>query len=709
MGEVTTFCRICEAHCGLVATVEAGTVTKLRPDREHPLSQGYACPKGIAFADVQNDPERVVHPLRRRDDGTFERVSWEAAIAEIGTRLRAVRDAHGGEAIGWYMGNPGAFSHSHPVWVKGFLDALGSQHYFTASSQDVANKFAAAAMLYGSAALWPIPDLPRTRFLLAIGANPLVSHGSVLTAPRVKDQLHAIVARGGRVVVVDPRRSETARAFEHVPVAPDADAFLLLGLLHTIFAEGLADEAAIRAQAVGTGWLEQAAARFAPEDVAARTGVPAAQIRQLARDFAAADGAVAYGRTGSCLGRFGTITAHLLEALNLVTGNLDRPGGAVLGMPAIKANEVLEAAGLDSYGRRRSRVGGFPDVLGAMPATLIPQEIETPGDGQLRALFVSAGNPALSCPDGEAFDRALPQLDLLVSLDLYVNETNRHADFVLPATTFLEREDLPLAFLGLYTTPFAQWTDPVVAPRGEAQDEWRTIDALARELGVVPLPGPVRVPRALARFVTPERVMDLLLRTGPERLSVARLRQRPSGVVLGDHVATGVLRRRLRTRDRRVHLDPAPIRAELERLAASEQSTSEDFPLLLTNLRELRSHNSWMHNSALLTRGGRTHSARVHPDDAARAGLADGDPVVLRSPWGAVQTTVKVTDEMRPGAVAVPHGWGHRGGWSTANGLGGANVNRLMPGSPSEVEPLSGMAWLSGVPVRLEPALQAVA
>lgn len=696
-----TFCRICEAHCGMVATVEEGIVTQLRPDRDHPLSRGYACPKGIAFADVQNDPERVTHPLRRRADGTFERVSWDAAIGEIGRRLRAVRDAHGGGSVGWYMGNPGAFSHSHPIWAKGFVDALGSAHYYTASSQDVANKFAASAMLYGSCALWPIPDLQRTSFLLVVGANPLVSHGSVLTAPRVRDQLHAIVARGGRVVVVDPRRSETARAFEHRPIAPDADAFLLLAMLHVVFAEGLADERAIARQAVGAGWLRVAAERFAPEDVEGRTGVPAAEIRRLARDFAAADGAVAYGRTGSCLGRFGTITAFLLEALNLVTGNLDRPGGAVLGMPAVKLDEVLRNARLDTYAQRRSRVGGFPDVLGAMPAALIPQEIETPGPGQLRALFVSAGNPALSCPDGEAFARALPQLDLLVSIDLYVTETNRHADFVLPATTFLEREDLPLAFLGLYTTPFAQWTDPVIEPRGEARDEWRIIDALGRELGIVPLPGPVRTPRWLADCITPERVMDLLLRTGPQRLSVKRLRRSPSGEVLGEHIPTGVLHRRLRTPDRRVHLDPAPIRAELERLATSAPATSDDFPLLLTNLRELRSHNSWMHNSQLLTRGGRRHAARIHPVDAERAGVGDGEEIVLTSPWGEVRTVALVTDEMTPGAVAVPHGWGHQGGWTTANGLGGANVNQLMSGRTTEIEPLSGMAWLSGVPCRV--------
>src|SRR4051812_26760661 len=375
-----TFCRICEAHCGMVATVEDGRVTKLRPDAEHPLSSGYACPKGIAMLDVQNDPDRVLRPLKRRPDGTgFDPVSWESALNDIGARLRALRDRHGGESIGWYMGNPGAFSHSHPLWVKGFLDGLGSRHYYTASSQDVANRFAASALLYGSPVLLPIPDLNRTDFLLMVGANPLVSHGSVLTAPRVKDQLHAIVARGGRVVVVDPRRSETARQFEHVPVRPDADAWLLLSLLHLIFGEGLADREALARQAVGAGWLEAAVREFPPEATEERTGVPAETARALARDLAAAESAAVYGRTGSCLGRFGTLVAFLLDALNAVTGNLDAPGGAVFGRPAIALDDVAESIGLDTYGARHSRVGGFPDVLGAMPAALMADEIRTPG------------------------------------------------------------------------------------------------------------------------------------------------------------------------------------------------------------------------------------------------------------------------------------------------------------------------------------------
>ncbi len=718
MEERVTFCRICEAHCGMVATVQEGEVVKLRPDRDHPLSAGYACPKGIAMLDVHNDPDRVTHPLRRRaDGGGFERISWDTAISEIGARLREVRARSGAGSIGWYMGNPGAFSYSHPIWVKGFLDALGSQHYYTASSQDVSNRFAASALLYGSPLVVPIPDLQRTSFLLVVGANPLVSHGSVLTAPRVKDQLHAIVKRGGRVVVLDPRRSETARAFEHVPVRPDSDAFLLLSLLHVLLQEGLADEAFLGSSTAGVTGLRGNVAPFPPEVTAPLTGVGAEVVRTLARDLAAADGAAVYGRTGSCLGRFGTLVSFLLDAVMAVTGNLDVPGGGVFGRPAAALDEVAEKTGLATYGARHSRVGGFPDVIGALPASLIPEEITTPGEGALRALIVSAGNPVLSVPDGDAMRSALGELDLFVSIDLYVNETNAGADYVLPATTFLEREDLPLAFLGFYTTPFVQWTEPVVAPRGEARDEWETIEALSAELGIVPSSDP-RV-RRLARLglrLTPRRMADVLLRTGPEGdrfglrrggLSLAKLRTAPHGVVTAAHIATGVLGRKVRHPHGLVQLDPPVLRKEMERLQASVGETDERYPLRLIGLRELRSHNSWMHNAPLLMRGGREQTARLHPDDAAALGVRDGDEVRIVSASGEVRIAARLTDEMMPGVIAVPHGWGHAGGWQVANAAGGTNVNVLASARAEDLEPLAGMAFLNGIPVRVE-ALAAV-
>lgn len=707
-----TFCRICEPLCGMVATVEGDRITKLRPDPQHPLSRGYACPKGIAMQEVQNDPDRVTHPLRRTPGGDFEQVSWETALADIGGRLQRLLDERGPGSIAWYFGNPGAFSYSHTLWAKGFLDAIGSPHYYSAGSQDVNNRFAASALLYGSPLVVPIPDLRRTKLLLMLGANPLVSHGSVLSAPRIAEQLDAIE----RVVVVDPRRTETARRFEHLPVRPDSDAWLLLSLIGVIFEEGLADCDFLARHTEGAAALERAAREYPPEATEARTGVPAVRARALARDFATAASAAAYGRTGSCLGRFGTVVAFLLDGLNAVTGNLDRPGGAVFGRPPIALDDIGERIGLATYGKVRSRIGGFPDVIGNLPASVLPQEIEAPGPLQVRALFVSAGNPVLSVPDGDALERALGQLDLMVSLDFYVNETNRHADYVLPATTLYERDDVPIAFLGFFTQPFIQVTDAVVPPPGEAREEWQIIDAISRRIGVAPYSLPAL--RRLARLgvrLSPRQLVDVLLRIGPRGdlfglrrsgLNLAKLRNHPHGLVLDEHIATGVLDRKLRTRPKRVRLCPPEIAGELERMR-SVNGADPDFPLLLIGLRELRSHNSWMHNAPLLMRGGRVHALRVHPDDAAAHDLEDGRRAVLESKSGAVEVPVKVTDEMTPGTVALPHGWGHRGGWQLANENAGVNVNLLSSSDPEDLERLAGMAHLNGIPVRvraLEPA-----
>ncbi|HEX8054233.1 MAG TPA: molybdopterin-dependent oxidoreductase [Thermoleophilaceae bacterium] len=712
--ERITFCRICEANCGMVATVEDGRVTKLRPDREHPLSQGYACPKGIAFPEVQEDPDRVIHPLRRRADGEFERVRWDEALTDIGNRLRAVRDEHGGDSIGMYMGNPAAWSFSHTVWGKGLIDALGSPHYYSAGSQDVNNRFAASALMYGSPLTVPIPDVLRTDLLVMFGANPFVSNGSVLSIPRVRDRLREIERRGGRVVVVDPRRTETAREFDHVPIRPDGDARLLLSLLHTIFEEDLVDHDAVREQARGVGVLARLANGFAPEATEPWTGVPAERVRALARDIATAPSAAIYGRTGSCLGRHGTLTAFLIDALAAVTGNLDRPGGIVFGSSPLDLEGAAERAGLATYGKRRSRIGGFPDVLGQMPATLMAPEIETPGPGQLRALIVTAGNPVQSVPDGAALERALGKLDLLVSIDIYMTETGRRADYVLPATTWLEREDVPVAFQQFFYRPFIQHTEAMVPARGEARPEWEIFDAFARALGVVASSiAPMRLLGRAGVRIGPRRMLDLMLRNGPRGdrfglrrggLSLRRLARAPHGLLLGDEWPTGVLRGRVRHRPALVDLAPGEIAGEVARLGAEPAPGEGELPLRLIGMRELRSHNSWMHNVPALMRGERRHALRMHPRDALARGLEDGAPARVRSASGEVSVPVLVTDEMTPGVVALPHGWGHRGGWRVANAAGGANANDLMSAEPESLERLAGMSNLNGVPVEVEAA-----
>ncbi len=714
--ERVTYCRICEPLCGLVATVTDGELTQIRPDPDHPLSKGFACPKGIAMTGVQNDPDRVTHPLRRKSDGSFEQTTWDEALDDIGRRLKQVIARHGGESVGWYYGNPSAFSYSHPIWVKGFADALGSRHVYSAGSQDVNNRFVASSLLYGSPVVVPIPDLKRTDLLLIVGANPLVSHGSVLTAPRIKDDLHAIVSRGGRVVVVDPRRSETARAFEHVAIRPDADAWLLLSLLHVIFDEELQDDGAISRQTRGVEALRALVAPHSPEQTTGHTGIDPESARRLARDLATAPTAAVYGRTGSCLGRHGTLVSFLLDALNIVTGNLDREGGAIFGTGPIDLELILHRIGAATYDTYRSRIGDFPEVLGSLPASLMAKEMTTPGKGQLKAFFVSAGNPMLSVPNGDELERALTELELMVAIDLYVTDTTRHADYILPATTFLEREDFPSAFLTFHTSQFVQWTEPVLAPRGEARQEWEIIEAISRRIGITPSSAkPARwLGRAGIRF-SPKTLIDLLIRTGPKGdlfglrpngLSIDKLARHPHGIVLHPEQPVGVLRKKVFHRDKRIHLDPPQIAREVAVLAARSGNGGGDgdgnFPLRLIGLRELRSHNSWMHNVPKLMQGNRSHTARIHPDDARDQSVADGELCRITSAHGAIELPAKVSDEVSPGTVAIPHGWGHRGEWRQAAAAGGVNVNVLASSSPDDLERLAGMAFLNGIPVRLE-------
>ena len=710
--EKVTYCRVCEPLCGMVATVEDGKLVKLRPDVDNPLSKGFACPKGVAMTEVVNDPDRVLHPLRRREDGEFERVSWDEALDDIGARLKAIVSEHGGSSVGWYMGNPAAFSYSHPIWAKGFVDGLGSPHFYTASSQDVSNRFAASAFLYGSPYIVPIPDLARTEFLLIVGANPLVSHGSVMSAPRIKDQLHGIVERDGRVVVVDPRRSETARAFEHVSLHPDSDAFLLLSMLEAIFKDGLEDSEAIARQSRGVQALRELAMAHPAEGTEARTGVSAVEVRRLARDLARAGSAAVYGRTGSCLGRNGTLVAYLLDALNLVTGNLDREGGAVFGDPPVDFEGIADLIGVATYAKVRSRVGDLPEVLGSLPASVMAKEMTTEGEGRIRAFFVSAGNPVLSVPNGDELVAAMEGLELSVALDFYVSDTSRHCDYVLPATTMYEREDFPLPFLSLFTTPFIQMTEPVVEPAGEARQEWQVIEEIAARVGVVPSSAwAARLAGKAGIKLSPERLVDLIVRVGRRGdlfglrrggLSVKKLKENPHGIVLGDGLAGGVLLKKLRHRDKKVRLDSPEVLADARAMAA-RNGHDPSYPLRLIGLRELRSHNSWMHNAPLLMRGERVHAARIHPADAEEAGVEDGEPCRISSAHGAIELAAKVTDEVKEGTIAIPHGWGHTGGWRLAASAGGANVNELASSDPSDLERLAGMAHLNGIPIRLGP------
>ncbi|WP_020106399.1 molybdopterin-dependent oxidoreductase [Nocardia sp. 348MFTsu5.1] len=717
-----TFCRICEPLCGMIATVEDGRLTALRPDRDHPLSTGFACQKGIAFTEVQNDPDRVTVPLRKTGDGGFEEVSWEEAMTDIAARLSRIVRREGSGAVGWYFGNPGAFSYSHLMWAGIFIKGLGRHtHFFTAASQDVGNRMVASQLLYGTPTALPIPDVLRTELLVVIGANPVVSHGSVLTLPRIKDRISDVVKRGGRVVVIDPRKTETASAFEWLGIRPDGDAYLLLSVLQVLFDEGLVACDAIRRQADGLEWLQLRCASFTPEATSARTGVEPEVVRALARDLARASSAAVYGRFGTSTGQSGTLTTYLIDAVNIVTGNLDSAGGTLfgdLGIPGQRWSMKLTGAYLRrAYRTKRSRVGGFPRVIGAEPATLMAKEITTPGRRQIRALFVSAGNPVLSVPNGDELESAAAELELMVGLDLYVTETTAHCDYILPVTTMYERDDFPVTFQTQQTTPFRQATEAVVDPVGDVRQEWEIIDDLMQRMD--PRPPVFAVLSGVRKLLgwcgvefTPRTLIDGIIRmsAGGDRFGMRRggltfrrlTADYPHGKVLEQFLPSGIAKTVVVYRGGRVHLEHASIATEIQKL--SKRTAPEGFPLLMIGRREPRSENSWMHNSELLMRGERSHQALMNIRDAAVLDIFDGDRIGVTSPYGTIEIGVRTTEDIMAGVIAIPHGWGHRGtgGWQVANRAGGANVNRLTSSSPEDIEAISGMAWLTGVPVRVE-------
>ncbi len=718
-----TFCRICEPLCGMVATVEDGRLTALRPDKDHPVSAGFACQKGIAFTEIVNDPDRVTTPLRRTPGVGFEPVGWDEAMSDIADRLAAIHREYGSGAIGWYYGNPGAFSYSHTLSLASFMLGFGRKlHVFTAGSQDVNNRFVASQLLYGSPLALPVPDVPRTDLLVVIGANPVVSHGSVLTVPRIKDRMHDIVKRGGRVLVIDPRKTETAAQFEWLGIVPDGDAYLLLSLLHVMFEDNLADRALIARQADGVDWLETLARPFGPEVTQPHTGIDPQTVRSLARDLARTERAAVYGRVGTSTGENGTLTTYLLDAVNLVAGNLDAAGGSMFGRFGLPGERWLNKAGgavlRTLYQRRRSRIGDFPSVLMSEPAAVMAKEITTPGVGQVRALFVSAGNPVLSVPNGDELEPALDGLDLMVGIDLYVNETLAHCDYVLPAASMYERDDFPLPFQTLQPTPFRQATEAVIAPVGQARAEWEIIDELTQRLwrrtpALAMLAAMRKTMSLFGVRLSPRLLVDAVIRLGEagdryglrRGLSFAKLTaDHPHGTVLAPNLRAGVLRDIVGYRGGRVRLRHEEIAGEVDK--ATRRSAPDGYPMRLIGMREARSENSWMHNAPLLMRGERAQFARMHVDDAAAADINDGDIVRIASLHGEIELPVIVTKDIVAGVVAVPHGWGHKGtaGWRLANGAGGANVNRLMSSAPEDIERVAGVARLTGVPVRVSAA-----
>jgi anaerobic selenocysteine-containing dehydrogenase len=723
-------CPFCEATCGLEVTVRDDEVVKVRGDADDVFSRGFLCPKGVALKDLHDDPDRVRTPLVRDAAGALRPASWEQAWAVIGDRLGALTEAHGRDAVAVYIGNPAAHGLAALLYGRVLVKALGTRSVFSASTVDQRPKEISCGLMFGAPLSVPIPDVDRTRHLLMLGANPLASNGSLMTAPDMRGRLKALRARGGKLVVIDPRRSRTAEAAdEHHPIRPGTDAHLLFALVHVLFAEGLAAPGRLAALTDGIDAVEELAQPFTPEAVAPVTGIPADTIRRLARELAAAESAAVYGRIGTTTQEFGTLASWLVDVLNVLTGNLDRPGGALFPRAAAGQRNSSGAPGRGrglSLGRWHTRVRGLPETLGELPAAALAEEMEVPGEGRIRALVTLAGNPARSTPNSDRFERALAGLDLYVAVDIYVNETTRHADVILPAPSPLQRSHYDLALYQLAIRNVANYSPPVLPPDPGVPDEWVTLLRFAAVAAGQPAPDDVEpldrlvagelIRReggdvdALLRDVAPrrgpERLLDLLLRFGPYDLTLADLEAAPHGIDLGPLEPR--LPDALRTPSGRIELAPAPLVADVERLRAA-LARERNGGLVLVGRRQLRSNNSWMHNLELLVSGPERCTLHVHPDDAARLGLRDGATARVASRAGALEAPVEITDAIMPGVVSLPHGWGHdapgaRLGVAAAHA--GVNANRLA--DEALVDALSGNAVLNGIPVTLAPVAAAV-
>ncbi|MGW0598174.1 molybdopterin oxidoreductase family protein [Streptomyces sp. NPDC002776] len=734
-------CPLCEATCGLTLTVEGSRVTGARGDRDDVFSQGFICPKGASFGAVDGDPDRLTGPLVRKD-GVLREATWEEAFDAVAAGIRSVVERYGPHSVGIVLGNPNVHTMAGGLYPPLLIGALGTHSLFTASTVDQMPKHVSSGLLFGDANAIPVPDLDRTDHLLLIGANPLESNGSLCTAPDFPGRLKALKARGGTLTVIDPRRTRTARlADRHIAVRPGTDALLLAAMASVLFEEGLVRTGELTPHLEGVGELQEAVRDFTPDAVADACDVDADTIRTLARELAAAPTAAVYGRIGSCTVAHGTLASWLVDVLNILTGNLDRPGGALF--PQAATDRTLRPAGPGhgfQLARWHSRVSQYPEAKGELPISALAEEIDTPTEqGEpVRALVAIAANPVLSTPDGDRLDKALDSLDFMVSVDPYLNETSRHATVVLPPPPPSQSPHHDFAFNTLAVRNQVRYTraavplEPgrmaeteimarlVLAASGMHGADPAAVDQLVLDqtLGKAvkephsPVHG--RDPRELQTQLSgdsgPERRLDMMLRLGPygdgfgarpDGLSLDKLLAHPHGIDLGP--LRPRLPQPLKTRSGKVELLPRPIADDLPRLRQALRRRPDD-GLVLVGRRHLRSNNSWMHNVPALTGGSNRCTLHIHPDDAERLGVRDGADVRLKGTGGEVTAPAEVTEAVRPGVVSLPHGWGHdRPGTrlSHARKEPGANVNQLLDGSL--LDPLSGNAVLNGFPVQLTP------
>jgi anaerobic selenocysteine-containing dehydrogenase len=705
-------CNLCEAICGIEITVEDDRHLGIRGDKDDPFSRGYICPKAVALQDIHYDNDRLRHPVRRTQQG-WQRIGWNEAFDEVTENLKRIRAKYGKNSNATYLGNPTVHNYGALLFAPGFIRSLHTRNRFSATSVDQLSHHLAAYLMFGHQLLLPVPDIDRTNFFLILGANPAISNGSLMTAPGVGRRLEEIRGRGGKVILVDPRHTETAAlADRHLFIRPGTDVLLLLALLHVVFDEDLTALGLLSPFTKGVDAISKLVAEFPPENVASITGIDSGQIRLLAREFASSESAVCYGRIGVSTQEFGAACQWLINVLNIVTGNLDRAGGAMFTLPAfdpVSAPESLAPRG--SFARWHSRVRKLPEFAGELPVVALAEEILTEGPGQIKALVTCAGNPVLSTPNGRELDRALSGLEFMVSIDPYINETTRHAHIILPPSTSLERGHYDVAFHLLAIRNTAKFSPPLFQPDGETRHDWEIFVELQTRIEHDALLGRLKR-NVIKKFFGPERILDLGLRFGPygkklnpftRGLTLKKLKEAVHGIDLGPLVAC--LPGRLRTSDKRIELAPEVLVNDIKRVKAKFDNASvpSNGDLLLIGRRHLRSNNSWMHNSRRLLRGKPRCTMLMHPTDAAYRHLAAGQMVRVRSRVGAVEVPLEISEEMMPGVVSIPHGWGHD--WpgiqlEVAQQHAGESINDVT--DDLTIDALSGTAAFNGTWVSVE-------
>ncbi len=695
-------CNLCEAMCGIVIQHDGEKVLSIKGDKNDPFSKGYICPKATALQDLHEDPDRLRHPVERTANG-WKEISWPDALDKVAAGIQSVQKKHGQNAFGIYLGNPNVHNLGGMLTIKHLLSSIKTRSRFSATSIDQLPHHIVSMHLFGHMLRIPVPDVNRTQYMLIIGGNPLASNGSIMTAPNMRQKLKDIKARDGKVVVIDPRRTETADiASEHHFIRPATDVLLLLAMLNEIYLQGYADKARAKnnraaALAPEIERIADFAKDYSAESVADITGIAASKIKRLVKEFCEAESSVCYGRMGVSVQEFGLLSQYLIMVINIVTGRLDEVGGLMFPNPAV---DVVNNSGPGYLGKRHSRVSNLPDFNGDYPVVAMADEMLVEGAGQLKGFMTVAGNPVLSTPNGEKLDTAFANLDFMVAIDYFVTETSRHANIILPPVSPLERDHYDVTFNNFAVHNVAKYSKALFAKKKSAKHDWQIYLELAKRLDKKAALA-TKIERRLVNILGPKFMLDQGLRRGPYAgMTLNKLKKNPHGIDLGP--LKRMLPKALKHKDKQIHLNIDFYQADLARVREMMQDY-DDKQVLLIGRRHVRSNNSWLHNSYRLVKGKPRCTLMLHPETAKEYGIEDGQTVKVTSRVGSVIITAEVTDELMPKVVSIPHGWGHgRKGvkQKIAQAHAGVSVNDLT--DDTLIDQLSGNAAVNGVPVQLE-------